>query len=386
MQSGSEDGGITPGTQTHTRISYYYFGSLRVGMRQGEVGQGRDSVSWLHADHLGSVSEATTGSGGVSSRQRYFPYGRVRYRSGSPPTTYSYTGQRLDGTGLLFFQARYYDPTVGHFLSADSIVPDPANPQSLNRYAYVLNNPLKYTDPSGHCAEDDEGCWQLADTLRWTYGIFIEGVWSVDELNYLLEALNKIALEFGNQDLALGQKAFRSLFEGTRFVRVAGEGVPVAEWFIGPHRAMTGPTGNVYFPNGWYNTPEFAKFTYAHELAHVWDIRWLLFGGLSGPMSREVGARPAGMSGPYDPGPGAFYAPWEDPQRSPYAAESPSEDWAQSFAATIFYPGGLSQGRLDYVRKQIDLAVSMQSIERPPTPAPQPIPVPIRRLRGTPPP
>ncbi len=158
--SGSEDGGITPGTQTHTRISYYYFGSQRVGMRQGEVGQGRDSVSWLHADHLGSVSEATTGSGGVSSRQRYFPYGRVRYSSGSPPTTYNYTGQRLDqSTGLLFFQARYYDPRLSRFVSADTMVPEPGNPQSLNRFAYGYNNPVKFTDPSGHYAtwEGDPG-------------------------------------------------------------------------------------------------------------------------------------------------------------------------------------------------------------------------------------
>ncbi len=114
------------------------------------MGQGRDSVSWLHADHLGSLSEATTGSGGVSSRQRYFPYGRVRYSSGSPPTTYNFTGQRLDGTGLLFFQARYYDPDLRRFLQPDTIVPEPGNPQSLNRFAYNYNNPLKYIDPTGH--------------------------------------------------------------------------------------------------------------------------------------------------------------------------------------------------------------------------------------------
>ncbi len=125
-------------------------GGQRVGMRQGEVGQGRDSVSWLHADHLGSLSEATTGSGGVSSRQRYCPYGRVRYRSGSPPTTYNFTGQRLDGTGLLFFQARYYDPDLRRFLQPDTIVPEPGNPQSLNRYAYGYNNPVKYIDRDGH--------------------------------------------------------------------------------------------------------------------------------------------------------------------------------------------------------------------------------------------
>ena len=46
--------------------------------------------------------------------------------------------------------ARYYDPEIGRFISADTIVPDPTNPQSLNRYSYCLNNPLKYIDPSGH--------------------------------------------------------------------------------------------------------------------------------------------------------------------------------------------------------------------------------------------
>ena len=48
------------------------------------------------------------------------------------------------------FVARYYDATIGRFISADTIVPQPFNPQSLNRYSYCLNNPLKYIDPSGH--------------------------------------------------------------------------------------------------------------------------------------------------------------------------------------------------------------------------------------------
>ena len=46
--------------------------------------------------------------------------------------------------------ARYYLPEIGRFISPDSIVPDPTNPQSYNRYAYVRNSPLNYTDPSGH--------------------------------------------------------------------------------------------------------------------------------------------------------------------------------------------------------------------------------------------
>jgi RHS repeat-associated protein len=70
-----------------------------------------------------------------------------------------YTGQRWEGSvGFYDYGARSYDPALGRFLQADSIVPNPANPQSLNRYAYVLNNPLKYTDPSGHDPLDPQ--WQ----------------------------------------------------------------------------------------------------------------------------------------------------------------------------------------------------------------------------------
>ncbi|MFC1953472.1 RHS repeat-associated core domain-containing protein [Chloroflexota bacterium] len=65
------------------------------------------------------------------------------------PTDKLFTGQRLDGTGLYYYNARYYDPSIGRFISADIIIPNPSDPQSYNRYAYVLNNPLKFVDPSG---------------------------------------------------------------------------------------------------------------------------------------------------------------------------------------------------------------------------------------------
>ncbi len=62
----------------------------------------------------------------------------------------SQTKEQDDGTGLYNYDARLYDPVIGQFIMADTIVPDLYNPQSLNRYAYCLNNPVRYVDPSGH--------------------------------------------------------------------------------------------------------------------------------------------------------------------------------------------------------------------------------------------
>ncbi len=83
---------------------------------------------------------------------RYLPYGEERWTAGgAQPTDFTFTGQRAErGFGLMDYRARYYDPRLGRFICADSIAPEPGNPQALNRYAYAYNNPLKYNDPTGH--------------------------------------------------------------------------------------------------------------------------------------------------------------------------------------------------------------------------------------------
>ena len=81
---------------------------------------------------------------------KYYPFGVWRNSQGTLDTDKLFTGQRLDDTGLYYYNARYYDATIGRFISADTIVQDITNPQTLNRYSYCLNNPLKYIDPSGH--------------------------------------------------------------------------------------------------------------------------------------------------------------------------------------------------------------------------------------------
>lgn len=83
----------------------------------------------------------------------YAPFGESLESQGNLATDKLFTGQRLDGTGLYYYGARYYDPTIGRFISPDTLVQNPANPQTLNRYSYVLNNPLKYVDTSGNIVE-----------------------------------------------------------------------------------------------------------------------------------------------------------------------------------------------------------------------------------------
>jgi len=87
----------------------------------------------------------------------YYPYGETRSTDGTLPTDYKFTGQRAEGFGLYDYHARYYDGAIGRFVSADTIVPQPGNPQDFNRYAYVRNSPLNYRDPSGHrlCRDGD---------------------------------------------------------------------------------------------------------------------------------------------------------------------------------------------------------------------------------------
>ena len=81
------------------------------------------------------------------------PYGsnRTHWAPAGDISDYKFTDQELDtSTNLYNYDARLYDPVTGRFISPDSMIPDVYNPQSLNRYSYCLNNPLIYTDPSGH--------------------------------------------------------------------------------------------------------------------------------------------------------------------------------------------------------------------------------------------
>ena len=82
------------------------------------------TFSYLHTDHLSSNSVTTNSSGTQTASRAYYAYGVTRSSSGTLPTDRTFTGQKQDATGLLYYNARYYDPSLGQFLSPDTLVPD----------------------------------------------------------------------------------------------------------------------------------------------------------------------------------------------------------------------------------------------------------------------
>lgn len=155
---------IPAGGTVTQRTSYTLAGQLiAVRVRVGTSGNG--TLSYAYGDHLGSVS-AWSDAAGVylpNSTALFEPYGGFRIQ---PLATVNpgvsdrgFTGHRMNNTGdnnlgLIYMNARYYLPEVGRFISADTIVPDPGNPQSYNRYSYTRNNPVNLTDPTGHRETD----------------------------------------------------------------------------------------------------------------------------------------------------------------------------------------------------------------------------------------
>ena len=183
---------------------------------------------------------------------------------GTSQTTLNYTGQRLDGTGLLFYNARYYDPVIGRFISADTVVPGnasggmdgvalrpltvafhepgfiatlngeganadklhwggPVNPQALNRYSYVMNNPIRWTDPSGHSLYlTNADARNLVDALNQTALEIAMGGTVVGGITQLVEKITAKADLAGEALSAESQVFHRAVVAGAIEAMAAG--------------------------------------------------------------------------------------------------------------------------------------------------------------------
>jgi RHS repeat-associated protein len=143
-------GGIFEIRDGQIQLNIFANGARLATVRSGQA-------YYNHGDHLGSTSLVTNASGQVVEEIGYLPFGATLFRNtydgGVWSSSYRFTGQEYDAEYELYnYSARLYDPTLGRFITADTIVPDWTDPQSLNRYGYCRNNPLIYVDPSGHFA------------------------------------------------------------------------------------------------------------------------------------------------------------------------------------------------------------------------------------------
>ncbi len=101
------------------------------------------------SDGVGSTIALTDGAGTLSASTTYLAFGAVKSSAGTASSPFGFSGQLTDGTGLVFMQARYYDPATGRFLSKDPVAGRTDQPVTLNRYAYAGNNPVAFTDRGG---------------------------------------------------------------------------------------------------------------------------------------------------------------------------------------------------------------------------------------------
>jgi RHS repeat-associated protein len=146
---------------------FVFFNGQRIARRDEPGGV----VHYTFADHLGSASVVTTATGSIEDASDYYPFGQERVILDTDRNHYKFTGKERDvETGLYYFGARYYHENgwfmtpdeftggpVDAFSSNDPSPPGPlpyadiTNPQSLNKYTYTYNNPLRYTNANGHC-------------------------------------------------------------------------------------------------------------------------------------------------------------------------------------------------------------------------------------------
>jgi RHS repeat-associated protein len=97
---------------------------------------------------LGSVRSLASPTASVLGSANFDAFGSTRSQTGQS-SIFGYTGQQTDSTGLSYLRARYYNPALGRFLSADSVQPNAPGSQGYNLYSYVGNNPTTETDPAG---------------------------------------------------------------------------------------------------------------------------------------------------------------------------------------------------------------------------------------------
>ena len=220
---------------------------------------------YLGADHLASTSVVLDAAGSLVAESRHLPYGGIRWESDTLPTDLRFTGEKWEAAlGLYHMGARWYDPSLNRWISPDVIVPDPADPQSLNRLSYVRNRPLRFSDPTGYFDEEA----QLKEWFGEDWRSLFNAIWQEILLeaefgDVLLYGLDESAMfvQAGNGALTMWTMSKSEEFSGRGDVSifsVANRGV------TGLYRSRLanengGPTQG-HHENIWATDPRFRAF------------------------------------------------------------------------------------------------------------------------------
>ena len=273
---------------TGSAVKKYYSMAGQTIMRDSD-----GSLKYLLTDHLGSTTAVVEQNGNLLSQQRYLPFGEVRTIPNSPvtQTDFWYTGQRnLSGTGLMDYRARMYSQSLGRFIQPDSIIPNPANPQSFNRFSYVNNRPINFSDPSGHdpwfCGGNDSCLYNWLDAntkgdakdkLFDKYDVTINGEMNPKEKRAAMKALYDVGSAFArernlDEDAST---AFKEVYDPITINRVDSFNYTDENGIEHPITAGCKTEGNIitcasFGDNIWQRYQSVVN-NIVHELGHVFD-------------------------------------------------------------------------------------------------------------------
>lgn len=144
-------------------IFFYKAGDRLIARREA------GALSYYTQDQTRSTRVETDEAGSVVNRYDHAAFGRTLASVENTPQDHEFGGGRHDDeSGLTYMNARYYDSELGHFVSADTLVPDLLDPQSLHRYSYAQQDPINFWDPSGHMRASVERKKELeAQAIPW---------------------------------------------------------------------------------------------------------------------------------------------------------------------------------------------------------------------------
>lgn len=233
---------------TYLREVRRYLGPLLI-VQSGSGASYKVERQYFLTDAQGSTFAVLTDWGmpvNAAAAMSFDPFGARRDPAGGRSTYWSgtlqanldastrrgYTGhEQADGFGVIHMNGRIYDPALGRFLQADPYVQDPLNLQSLNRYSYVLNNPLAYTDPSGYWGRRQQGYLRLAGAIAisvWTGGQSLvaagAGAWGQASAIAFMGGFTAGAVQSGSGKGALAGGVTSLAFLGVNYM-YAGNGL-----------------------------------------------------------------------------------------------------------------------------------------------------------------